>query len=126
MQIVKYFKPQNNFLKDKTSKNEDTIDFFSNELKNRIYFTKGQLTFQRFILEINSNKQTKELIVNSFNYLGKQGSTRIINSEESSNYYPWVARIIRETTKDVKTINDELKFTKVEVKCMGAIISRSQ
>ena len=43
MQIVKYIKPQNILLRDKRTKTEETINFHSNELKNKISFNEGEL-----------------------------------------------------------------------------------
>ena len=57
---------------------------------------------------------------NSVNHADKHGSGRVINGEESSVYYPWVARIKREFTFDVKTTTD---YKTKSILCMGSIIS---
>ena len=57
---------------------------------------------------------------NSVNNAGKHGTGRVINAEESSVYYPWVARISRKYTLDVKTTTD---YKRSSILCMGSIIS---
>ena len=44
MQIVKYFETQEIFQGNERSSDEDTLDFLSNELKNKTSFKKGKLT----------------------------------------------------------------------------------
>ena len=68
----------------------------------------------------------KGITFDLLDFSGKQGSARIINSEESPVTYPWVVRIIRKTTKDVKITEDDVTFTEVKLHCMGGIISKSR
>ena len=44
MQIVRYFETQEIFQRNERSNDEDTLDFLSNELKNKTSFKKGKLT----------------------------------------------------------------------------------
>ena len=44
MQTVKYFEPQKIFQGKERSKDEETLDFLSNELKNKTSYKRGKLT----------------------------------------------------------------------------------
>ena len=57
---------------------------------------------------------------------GKKGSARIINSYESSVYYPWVAKTIHRITKDVKVTSEFTEYQPVTIRCMGGIISHTE